>query len=527
MKNKYIIKVDFFMDEKKKKNTSHDGFQDSVIGAVSTEFIGRYGHAAAEYIKGYRGEVSETGDIVRKGLRQVADSKVNPDYRYQNIKQQSGFSAEIHYVDQENAERIINGDNSRIFRSNDIGRGNDPVFDVLSIDEQGNPSWGAQMKFCGRFDTPEEIQASAKHIVDKLAGSKWERYRGNDVLIPEEQYAGAKAYAEATSRKCAEQAKKFRSQGNIEKAELLEQQSDIYKQISLDLKNSHITSREAIFLREHPKLATAKYVAQTAHKAGMESAKSAAVISGSISVAQNITDVILHDKDIGDAAIDVSKDVVAGSATAYLIGNGDTMIRGMMSASKNNVFNNLSQSNVPALISTTVVQVGKSLIRYANGEIDTLGLIEELGEKGTGMMAASMGAAIGSAILPGIGTVVGSMLGYMTSSTIYNGCMKVLAQERFSAERRAKIHWIANAAIEAMRLQGNELLLLTEQFYGRQQRVFEQSLGKIETCIRSNDLDTFTLALNDIATEMGRTLKFKNFDEFDSFMSDPFTVLTI
>lgn len=189
------------MDDKEKKRAPHDGFQDSVTGAVSTDFIGRYGHAAAEYIKGYRGEVSETGDIVRKELRQVADSRVNPDYRYQNIKQQSGFSAEIHYVNQENDERIINGDNRRVFRSNDIGRGNDPVFDVLSIDEQGNPSWGAQMKFCGRFDTPKEIQASAKHVVDKLAGSKWERYRGNDVLIPEEQYAEAKAYAETTSRR--------------------------------------------------------------------------------------------------------------------------------------------------------------------------------------------------------------------------------------------------------------------------------------------------------------------------------------
>ena len=210
------------MDEKGKKSITHDGFQDSVIGAISTEHIGKYGHAAAEYIKGYTGEISETGDVIKKGLRQVADSKVNPDYEYQNIKQQSGFAAEIHYVDQENAEHIINGDDGRIFRSNDVGRGNDPVFDVLSIDEQGNPSWGAQMKFCGHFDTPEEITASAKHIVDKLAGPKWERYRGNEVLIPEEHYSEAKAYAESASRKYAEQAKKFRSQGNIEKAELLD-----------------------------------------------------------------------------------------------------------------------------------------------------------------------------------------------------------------------------------------------------------------------------------------------------------------
>jgi len=183
------------MGEKKKKK-DHSGLTDSVVGVATTENVERFGRASSEYIKGYNGTVDSTGKIIRKGLKQVSESKVHPDYKYQNIKQQAGFSAEIHYVDKTNAEDIINKNHNRIHRSNDIGRGNDIQFDVLSVDEFGNPTWGAQMKFCGKFGTPDEIQKSSEDLVKKLAGDKWERYRGNKILVPKEQHDIAKKYAE-------------------------------------------------------------------------------------------------------------------------------------------------------------------------------------------------------------------------------------------------------------------------------------------------------------------------------------------
>lgn len=494
---------------------------DSTIGVTATENIGRYGEAAAEYLKGYKGRVANDGEIIRKGLKQVADSKVNPEYRYQNIKQQAGFSAEIHYVNKENADAMIDRSDRRLYRSNDLGRGNDPVYDILSVDENGAPTWGAQMKFCGRFETREEIENSAKNVVNKLAGPKWEKYRGNKVLVPKEQYPEAKKYAENMAGNYREQADKYRAAGDFEKAEFLERKADVYRQISFDLQDSGISSKEAIFIREHPKLATAQYVMKTANSAGIESAKCAAVIAGSVSVAQNIVQVMKNEKEVDSAVLDVGKDVAASSATAYLIGVSDTAIRGFMGSSENSVFVNLSRSNVPAMIATTTVQVGKSLLRFAQGEIDSLQLVEELGEKGTGMMAASMGAAIGTAVLPGIGTVVGSMIGYMTSSTIYHSCMYVLNEERLSAERRNLIHQLAEAAVEAMNQQGKELLCLTEQFYGHRQEVFENCLSTMMECIECEDTERFTEALNAIVIEIGGKLQFKNFDEFDDFMSDP------
>lgn len=513
------------MDNREKKKKEHSGFVDSVIGSATTEQVERYGRASAEFLKGYKGEFDLEGNLVRKGLKQVSESKVHPDFVKQNIKQQAGFSAEINYVDKENAENIINRSNTRVHRSNDLGRGNDPQFDILSVDETGNPTWGAQMKFCGKFGTPEEIQESSKNLVNKMTKDEWERYRGNKVLVPKEQYEIAQKYAEDTAQSLSEQAEKFRSHGNLEKAKLLDEKAAKYRQVSKDLENSGISSKEAIFLREHPKLATAKYVMETAHRSGLENARSAAVISAAISTAQNITSVIKGDKEYKEALKDVAIDTAGGAVTAYVIGAGDTAIRGFMAASKNSVFVNLSQSNVPAMIATATVQVSKSLVRYAKGEIDSLELAEELGEKGTGMMAASFGAAIGTAIFPGIGTIVGGMVGYMASSTIYSACMQVLHDERISEERRNRIHFIAAAAVDAMDLQGRELLQMIDQHYEKRAKSFSDSLNNINLASQDGDLVLYTEALNAIAIEMGKALQFQNFQEFNAFMLDEKAVL--
>lgn len=117
------------------------------------------------------------------------------------------------------------------------------------------------------------------------------------------------------------------------------------------------------------------------------------------------------------------------------------------------------------------------------------------------------------------------MVGYLASSSIYMACMQTLQEERLSIERRNKIHTIATAAKEAMGKQGNELLEMVGKFYADRQRVFAESLSMLETASRIEDMELFTQGLNNIAVEMGGALKFKNFTEFDRFMSEKDAVL--
>jgi len=516
--------------EKKKRKTNE--IRDAALGVSSQDVVDKFGNAATEYIKGYKGSVDETGNIISKGLKHISESKVNPDFKYQNLKQQAGFSAERHFVSKENAENIINGRNIRYSRSNDIGLGNDQRIDVLAVDIDGNPImvngqplWSAQMKFCGKFETPQEIKESSEKLAKKLAGDKWAKYRGNKVLVPSEQYEQVKKYATEEAKKLYEKAAKFRQSGNFEKAELLELNAQNFEQVAKDVQNSGISSKDAMFLREHPKLATAKYVAETANRAGIEQAKTGAVISATISVSQNIISVIRSEKEIKEALEDSALDTAKGVVNSYMIGTGGTVIKGVMQTSSNSIFQNLSKTNMPAMIATVSLQVGKSIVRYAKGEINEIELVEELGEKGTGMMAASWGAAIGTAIFPGVGTVIGGMVGYMTSSTIYKSAMQVLQEEKISIKSRNKIHALTECALEAMSKQRKELSILIDNHYKNRQILFEQSFEMIEKSIESNNLELFTTALNNIALEMGKALQFKNFNEFDSFMRNNNTAL--
>ena len=43
---------------------------------------------------------------MQKGLKKIAKSNVNPNYKTQNIKQQAGFAAEVKYTARQNAEKL-------------------------------------------------------------------------------------------------------------------------------------------------------------------------------------------------------------------------------------------------------------------------------------------------------------------------------------------------------------------------------------------------------------------------------------
>lgn len=80
-------------DNNKKKE---DKIIDKVaIATGNADTVSRYGSANGEHIVAYKGIDNETGQIYSKGLKQISESRVHPDYKKSNIKQQSGYSAEV------------------------------------------------------------------------------------------------------------------------------------------------------------------------------------------------------------------------------------------------------------------------------------------------------------------------------------------------------------------------------------------------------------------------------------------------
>ena len=133
------------MDNERKEKK--EVLKKAAVEGAAVETIQRYGAAAKEYFVAFEGVDNETGKVYKRSLKSISKSKVNPEFENQNLKQQSGFSAEVLDVADQNAENIINKNPNRKTRTDDIpatkdpstgnpiGGTNDELFDVIKIEK--------------------------------------------------------------------------------------------------------------------------------------------------------------------------------------------------------------------------------------------------------------------------------------------------------------------------------------------------------------------------------------------------------
>ena len=112
-------------EEKEEQRKQQSLLQAGLAGAQA-DTVQRYGAAVKEHAVAYTGVDRETGQKLAKGLKEISKSKVNPDYRDQNIRQQAGFSAEVKTQARENAEKAIqNKTAQRTVRTDDMSKQSD------------------------------------------------------------------------------------------------------------------------------------------------------------------------------------------------------------------------------------------------------------------------------------------------------------------------------------------------------------------------------------------------------------------
>lgn len=534
-------------DDKQKDSAVNSGLR-----TASSEVVDRYGTASAEFIKGYKGDIDSNGKAV-KGLKDIAKSKVNS---YSNKKQQAGFAGEALFESKTNAENIIIKSSERIRRTDALGQTNHTQFDHVRTDVNGNPildqkgnyTGTSQMKLRGQYDLDDYIKAqkqkdpdwelspgftqeklikvSTKDNIGKLVNKDFIHYENVEYLdIPTEQYSYAKKYLSEQQDNLNSQISSLEEKGLIEKANVKREKLKRVKSVDNRLRKS-VSSKEAMGARLNPLSTTIKEVHSVSHRAGLEQGKTGSIIGGAVSLSRNMAAVIRgKEKNVGKAIRIVVKDTAGAAMLSYTTAYTGTAIKGLMERSGKEVFHNLSKTSLPSMIATTGFEVSKSIKRYLTEEdFNEIALIEELGEKGTGMMAASMGAAVGTAVFPGVGTVVGGMVGYMTSTSIYKSAMTLLEEEQLSSENRMIVEEMVSDALESIEQQQQELEKLIIQHLTEREKKFNQCFSTINASLLINNHKTFIESISELAMIFAIELKFTNFDEFNDFMSDDDTV---
>lgn len=519
------------MDDRRDEEAERDGastLRNVAVATASTETVGRYGSANAEYVKGYTGVDQQTGQVLHKGLKKIATHTVNPDYADQNLKQQAGFAAEVAATSSKNAQNIIDGNESRVVRTDDMPQefgNNNTVYDHAVVDADGNviSGTGSQMKFVNDY----------KSLMNKIAKGKGggtndlSRYQGVPLDLPSEQVAAAKQYCDEQAEKLLKQAAKLDELGNTELSAQKRQEAANFLQLKDKIRDSGMTSDQALFYREHPELATAMDIAKTSHGAGIQGAKIGAVVGGAVSLMSNIIAVHRDDKDLTAALVDTAIGTGKAAAVGYGTAFFGSAVKGVMQQSASSTARALSQTSLPTMAVTICLELASAITLYARGEIDGTEFLELIGEKGSGMLAGGMGAMLGQIAIPipVVGGLIGGMVGYTLSSMLYRDTLLAFKEAKQARQELRRVEAACREAREVMDAQRIHFEKVFSEWLAAGKAELRTCMARMDLAIEQDLMDEFAASANALAACMGKTLQFATRAEFDTFMDGDETLV--
>lgn len=513
------------MTEKEKQDRS---LINAGLAGAQAETVQRYGSAVKEHVVEYSGIDREAGEKLAKGLKGISKSKLNPNDRARNIKQQAGFSAEVKTKARENAEKTIAGDKTtKVTRTDDmvkqpdgkgrmVGGKNEQLYDIAetTVDGVYIKGTGRQLKYVG---------GDAKGCYKKLIEKKFDKYRDADVPIeiPSDFYDDVQQRLSDKIDSLEKQMCKAEASGNLELAENRRAQLEKIKKTKGTLKKGKLTNAEAIEARVHPIISTAKDVAKVSHRAGMESAKYGAIIGGGISIVQNLVALIRDEKAPDEAVMAVAIDTGSSAAISYGTGFVGASIKGFMQNAHSGTLQTLSKTNLPGIVVSVAVGAGKTMNRYLNGEINGVECFEELGEQGTGMVSSALFATIGQMAIPipVVGGLIGGMLGYAIASASYGTLLTTLKDEKLAHENRIIIEQACQEHILLIRAYRLEVEQAISEYLTSNMEIFHNSFDSIKSSLAIGDIDGFITGANAISEALGREVQFRSLSEFDALMN--------
>ena len=512
------------------KDNKKNGLLNAAIVGGTYQTTQKYGDAVKQHFVAYSGRDNETGINLVKGLKDIAEGKINPDYEFQNISQQSGFAAEVKEVARSNAEAIINDDSTRKIRTDDLGRINDQLYDTLTIDKNGNiiDGTGEQIKFLGSSKDDTKGLGNAKRAFDKLSSKEFKKYLDNDakIVVPPEQYQGILQEADAEINKLSSQLDRLKNSEKTEEFTKIENRIKDLKKLKENLKKASLTTEEAREARLSPKLSTAKDVLKLSHRAGLDAAQTASLIGGSVSIVKNITAVFKNEKNTGEAVRDVALDTGRAGALGYGTGFAGSIIKGAMQNSESTYIRALSKTNIAGTTVNIAITSTRILTNYFNGKIDGVQCLEMLGQEGVGMVASAMFATIGQIAIPipVVGGLIGGMIGYALSSASYGLLLNALKEKEMAHKERMYIESVCAEHIKMIREYRLEIEKIINQYLSNKLEVFNKAFTGIKNALEIGDIDLFIENTNRITENFGGKPAFSTIDEFDEIMLTKTTI---
>lgn len=289
-----------------------------------------------------------------------------------------------------------------------------------------------------------------------------------------------------------------------------------------------------------------KFASRTAQNMGREFASGAtdtlikSTIPLTVEAVREMVKVAQGEENLKDAAKDIGKIstqiAVTGGTNRLIIDAATNQLVG----SKNSMLKNIANSNGVAQIIVVATIVQEAAIKYIDGKIDGKEFIEEVGEKGTAMVAGMIGGQVGSEIggmvggilgtmaLPGVGTgvgvvageVIGEMLGIMITTVACSSIISIFNTTKNLNNYKLKecqIRKLEADALAEIKKQRTDFRKLVEKEYKIWDETIQSGFDQMLRCAceETYNLQGVTDGLDRILSVFGKEVAFKTIDDYE------------
>lgn len=248
-----------------------------------------------------------------------------------------------------------------------------------------------------------------------------------------------------------------------------------------------------------------------------DAAAAGAVLGGAISVLENLRACSKGEID-GRRAV---KNVVADAAKSGARGGGAGMLGALLrhGASKAGI-RVLAKSNAATAIAAGLVEAADTVHDYAKGRIAIEIAAERLGQTGCSTASGLYAGAVAGAVFGPGGAAVGSIAGYVLAATVYRSCIAVFREARLAEEEADRIVALCGHAVHVMDQRREQMERMRAACLDARGAAVAGYLDAIDEALVANRPDEAGRVLDDLAAMCGKRLRFRDFEDFDRFMTE-------
>lgn len=383
------------------------------------------------------------------GLDELGKWKLDPhsEYYYQNLRQQSGYAAEIISTYKENLLSKVNGLDLTTYRADDLPelyQRNDQYVDKVRVNANGKIIERIQTKFVGK---------NGNEWLAKMMSPKFEKYLDGQQVdkleCPKNYYDDVKTAILGKKSSYEKQLARMICEGKTDVAKEIQYKIDKLNKIDKMVEKSTVTSGEAMAARLNGKVYATKVfsteLTKMSNAEGLKGGAMAAGITIMVSAVENISAYVEGEISIEEMMTDIAEKTAAAGVLGYGTEFISTAVAQTMRTSSSQLIRTVGGSCLPAAVISFAVESYDSISDFAQGDITGEELTYDLGENASviagGIAGAKIGATIGTVVGPAgtvIGGIVGGTVGCVVASEAYKTAIQIGAEGAEILAEKAK-----------------------------------------------------------------------------------------